>query len=63
MIEIHWLWIPFIVSFFLCLLAYILEKGEEGALTIIAGVITFISIVIYVVAFVSWVLNHVRIVS
>ena len=63
MIEIHWLWIPLIVTLFLIILALIFERDDDGFFNILAGVVGFISMIIYIMAGVWWLFTHIKIVT
>lgn len=63
MIEIHWLWIPLIVTLFLIILALIFERDYDGFFSILAAIVGFTSIVIYIIAGIWWLLTHIKILT
>lgn len=63
MIEIHWLWIPLIITLFLIVLALIFERGYDGVFTILAGMSGFISVIIYIIAGIWWLFTNIKILT
>lgn len=63
MIEIHWLWIPLIVALFLIILALIFKRGDDELFNILADIVVFISMIIYIMAGVWWLFTHIKIVT
>ncbi len=63
MIEIYWLWLPLIVTLVLFILAFIFERDNDyGFFTILCGVVGVLSIFIYAIAGIFWLLDNVKIV-
>lgn len=65
MIEIHWLWLPFIITVFLIFLASILEDDDDeyGLFKFLAGIAFFISVIIYLITVIVWLSHHIKITS
>ena len=64
-IHLHWLWIPLIVSIILLLLSRIFEDPdiEVGPITFLAGCVSSIYIVIYIIAGIWWLFTHITILT
>lgn len=65
MIEIHWLWIPAIVTVILIILTFIFEDPEigEGVFSILASFSALISLIIYFIVIVLWLFTNVKILT
>lgn len=62
MIQIHWLWLPFIITMFLTFLAFILEDDDEyGVFKFFAGIAALISAIIYISYGMVWLFTHINI--
>jgi hypothetical protein len=62
MIEIHWLWLPLIITLLSSFIAYIFEGREVGPLSFITGIIGCISLIIYVITGIAWLFSHINII-
>lgn len=64
MIEIHWLWMPAIVTLVGFLLTYIFEKDQDwGPFSLLTGLVGIISFFIYLIAGILWLFTHIKITS
>lgn len=65
MIEIHWLWIPLIVTIILIILTYLFEdpRVSAGVFSILASFSTLISAIIYIIAGIWWLFTHIKILT
>lgn len=70
MIQIHWVWLPLIITVLMSILTVIANKGKADirtdlgfGLSLLTGIVAFVSIVIYVVVGLYWIFTHVKIVS
>ena len=64
LIQIHWLWLPFIITCILMFLKFIFEEDDEyGVFTFLAGLAALISAIIYLATGIIWLLHHIKITS
>ena len=63
MIQIHWLWLPLIITLLSSFISYIFEGKEVGPLSFISGIIGVISFIIYVVTGMAWLFTHIKIIK
>lgn len=61
MIEISWLWLPLIVTLILILLAEAFESKQDYGLFKIFSVVSLtISILIYLLSGIYWIVTHIK---
>jgi hypothetical protein len=66
MIEIHWLWIPLIVTLILQIIAVWIQGATnplETRTSLAATVCLAISMVIYIIAGIWWLFTHIKILT
>ena len=61
--NLHWEWIPLIITIGSFITAYIIEgHGESGPITFLTGIITVFSFIIYIILGIIWLYNHINII-
>lgn len=64
MIEIHWLWIPLIVTLILGVLGFLFERDQDfGFFKLLSGIAGLASLIIYIVVGLHWLFSHIKITS